>query len=389
MAKRYFLVLHWYILGTLGDLQEVLRRECFLRPPTNYSKSLPAKISNEKGQREPLEVFFTFGGSEIEYIKEENQRIYMSIVYEEKWSDPRIFDLEENKGCWGKVPLKYLRDNFWTPALVHWNARKHSSINTMMDDNLGYALVTPDNYLIYSVALTVEVNCKFQFDQFPFDHHDCPYLVTNWFDTTDYVVLKGNMVNQTKGKELWVETTQVYEVEVTLLEDSVRFDGFSTPPRNLSVTGKNYHFRRMLFPYITTFFAPMVIVVYLSMISFWIPVEIVPGRMSMLVTLFLTSVNLGISNQANAPPSNKVGAVDLWNFIIFGTHNGIIWEYAYLLFSRFKFCKANKGIANDSKYSEAMREFTLWTNRVDTISFWICFITFPFLLIVYFSLNIK
>lgn len=170
------------------------------------------------------------------------------------------------------------------------------------------------------------------------------------------------------------------------MEDSVNYDGFSTPPQKLSHTGKNYYFRRMLLPYIMAFFAPMVIGVYLSMLSFWIPMELVSGRMSMLVTLFLTSVNLGISNQANAPPSNEVTAVDFWNFLIYGMHNVIFWEYAFLLYSRFKIRRPIKDQSNGNKCVEAIREreFALWTNKVDTISFWMCFTIFPLLFIIYF-----
>lgn len=90
-------VFQWLIHGTLGDLQDILQRECFLKVPANYSKALPPEILNKRGEKQPLEVFVTFGGSEIEYIKEENQRIHMTILYEEKWNDPRIFELGEGQ----------------------------------------------------------------------------------------------------------------------------------------------------------------------------------------------------------------------------------------------------------------------------------------------------
>ena len=68
-----------------------------------------------------------------------------------------------------------------------------------------------------------------------------------------------------------------------------------------SVAGYNVHLGRWLQPYVFNVFLPTVILVLISFVSFSIPVEQVPGRMSLVITIFLMLVNISSSLQANGP----------------------------------------------------------------------------------------
>ena len=62
--------------------------------------------------------------------------------------------------------------------------------------------------------------------------------------------------------------------------------------------------------------------VIVSWVSFLVKPEVVPGRMAMLVTLFLVLINIFNSVRENAPISSKLNAIDLYLvvciFFVFG-----------------------------------------------------------------------
>ena len=71
--------------------------------------------------------------------------------------------------------------------------------------------------------------------------------------------------------------------------------------------------------------------VIVSWVSFLVKPEVVPGRMAMLVTLFLVLINIFNSVRENAPISSKLNAIDLYLvvciFFVFGSttsFNGLI-----------------------------------------------------------------
>ena len=70
---------------------------------------------------------------------------------------------------------------------------------------------------------------------------------------------------------------------------------------NFSVAGFEMILARHLSHYLITYYLPSGLFVMVSWISFLIPPEIVPGRMSLLVTLFLVLVNIFNNITTNTP----------------------------------------------------------------------------------------
>ena len=70
--------------------------------------------------------------------------------------------------------------------------------------------------------------------------------------------------------------------------------------------------------------------------SFLIPPEMVPGRMALLVTLFLvlTEIYTNIANQS--PVSNSINQLSVWMIACIFFVFGALMEYAALLFVRYR-----------------------------------------------------
>ena len=70
---------------------------------------------------------------------------------------------------------------------------------------------------------------------------------------------------------------------------------------NYSVAGFELTLRRKVSHYIITYYLPSGMFVIVSWISFLVPADIVPGRMTLLVTVFLVLVNIFNTITTNIP----------------------------------------------------------------------------------------
>ena len=64
--------------------------------------------------------------------------------------------------------------------------------------------------------------------------------------------------------------------------------------------------------YIITYYLPSGLFVLVSWISFLIPPDIVPGRMALLITLFLVLVNIFNNVNTNSPKAEGLTAIEIW-----------------------------------------------------------------------------
>ena len=104
-------------------------------------------------------------------------------------------------------------------------------------------------------------------------------------------------------------------------------DGYCRSQGNIEL--KLVRKSREILGLIGSYFGPTLAFSILSLISYSIPVENVPGRMGLLVTLYLIATNTYIS--VNAPDNRGLSYLDIW---IFGTQLPIIFgilEYGILL----------------------------------------------------------
>ena len=79
-----------------------------------------------------------------------------------------------------------------------------------------------------------------------------------------------------------------------------------------SVTGFEMVLRRKVPPYLITWYLPSAMFVLVSWISLLIPPENVPGRMALLITLFLVLVNIFNTITANIPKAEGLTAIETY-----------------------------------------------------------------------------
>ena len=104
------------------------------------------------------------------------------------------------------------------------------------------------------------------------------------------------------------ETDLIYDDDILAMEEfDVSFVNLSDktfsqhPGEVFSVTGFNVELKRSPMPFYMNVYLPTGLLTIISFIGFLIPVEVVPGRMALLVTVFLMLVNTASVERNRSP----------------------------------------------------------------------------------------
>ena len=74
--------------------------------------------------------------------------------------------------------------------------------------------------------------------------------------------------------------------------------------------------------------------VVVSWVSFLVPPEVVPGRMAMLITLFLVLINIFNTVTTNSPNAEGMNAITAWMLVCILFVFGALIAYAFLLWRK-------------------------------------------------------
>ena len=104
------------------------------------------------------------------------------------------------------------------------------------------------------------------------------------------------------------ETDLIYDEDILAMEEfDISFVNLSEktfsqhPGEVFSVTGFNIELKRSPTPFYMNVYLPTGLLTIISFIGFLIPVEVVPGRMALLVTVFLMLVNTASVERNRSP----------------------------------------------------------------------------------------
>ena len=141
-------------------------------------------------------------------------------------------------------------------------------------------------------AWKATVSCKFDFSTFPFDSQICTFLQ---FASSPQLQLKTNCRN--KAAKLHNKPARF---EVFLTGGGAYCEQKNDQSKGLEERllwmdiGFNITLERIVRPYLYEYYFPTFAIVVVSQISFMIPVSASPGRITLIVTQFLTLTNIFI-----------------------------------------------------------------------------------------------
>jgi len=307
------LLLHLVILTTfISHAKKPKRnqkneRASLLGLTNDYSTfELPFKYS-------PNLIKIGFEISDVLAINDKDYSITFGLYFSVEWLEPR---LNLSKDLWSEsnrvselelVPVNLeLIKNLWLPNIFIYNLKSFKTIDVL--SKLAGLWIDSKKRIYYSQATHITFICPMVFDSFPLDTQRCKFQVGSYsYDMTRMV-----FDVSTLG---YIQNTQSiildYDIEIMNLKNKDQlFEAGALG--NFSLAGFEMKLSRHVMSYIITYYLPSGLFVLVSWISFLIPPDIVPGRMALLITLFLVLVNIFNNVNTNSPKAEGLTAIELW-----------------------------------------------------------------------------
>ena len=283
----------------------------------NYSKF---ELPNPTGIN-PISVEILI--EEVLRINDKDYSITFSCYYNINWPDKRIFlkdefGVEQMKGMPANtnktmnpniiVPMNLeMTKDLWLPNVMIYNLKTYKVMDVL--SKLAGLWIRADYVVSYSEATHITFICPMHFDKFPLDTQTCKFLVGSYsYDDSQMTFVTANAkYNNKESNSIALD----YEIEINRLsaKDSLLiFEGLG----NFSLAGFELVLRRYVSTYIITYYLPSGLFVIVSWISFLIPMDVIPGRMALLVTLFLVLVNIFNNVTTNTPKAEGLTAIEAW-----------------------------------------------------------------------------
>jgi len=253
----------------------------------------------------PLLVFFKLPVSEISEIDDHKSILTIRLNYKLRWKESRMAVNET--ADWGNGEINISPDNidlFWTPDVIIHDLVSFNKPEIL--NQVGALEIFKDGRVYYKVRSDITVVCKaMEFGQFPLDKHKCYFILTSFGYDSDHLRLDGSFYYEKENQR-----TLPFNVDIQPLPAEKRMVLGSSS--NYSAYGFQILLSRSLGPYILSVYLPSAMFVMMSWVSFFVPPDIVPARIVLLVTLCLVLINMFNSTTTRIPVSNAVTAMEVW-----------------------------------------------------------------------------
>ncbi|MEQ2227791.1 Gamma-aminobutyric acid receptor subunit alpha-6 [Ilyodon furcidens] len=226
----------------------------------------------------------------------------MDMFFRQMWVDERLkFD----------GPIEILRlnnrmvDKIWTPDTFFRNSKKSLSHNMTTPNKL--FRIMQNGTVFYTMRLTIIADCPMRLMDFPMDGHACPLRFGSYAYTNNEIIFTWR-----KGLAGSVECPKesMSLVQYDLVGQILSSEIMKTNTGHYSVQVVHFLLQRKLGYYLIQTYIPLIMIVVLSQVSFWINKESVPARTVAGITTVLTMTTLSISARQSLPKVAYATAMD-------------------------------------------------------------------------------
>ena len=237
-------------------------------------------------------VYSTVAEPKIRDINLSEGTISVDFQLTMRWLDPNIktrFDTEDEET--GFIVLsKASISKIWTPDLYIHDSRSFKMHDEWMSLQRSSAVTTHmpgismANHAIIEVEYQIKstVYCHFYTAAYPMDLQTCNLT----FRSGSFEAIFALYDLDKSSRDPIASKSSSFEFQIHLLNNMKR--------DVKSKIGMKIVIQRILSPFLLKYYVPCIGIVLLSAMSFAIPVSAIPGRVGLLVTLFLTLTNLFI-----------------------------------------------------------------------------------------------
>ena len=309
--------------------------------PVGYSKEDdPFRYTYLTNASLPWSYDFKFIIKEVSNVNDKAQSISVSMYFGVSWFEPRL-KINESAEDWTEVKvgpidevnvspetLKYL----WYPELEIYGLEKFT-LHRVLKEMSGVRIIK-NQTIHYELRVVITISCQMTFDSYPLDSHSCPFQIGSYYGTMKTVTCSSYYEfdeNRQRSLQHFIDILPLGEEHKVV----------SLPSGKYAACGFSVKLDRMRMQNIIQVYLPSTMFVMVSWVSFLIKPEVVPGRMALLITLFLVLTNIFNGVKASAPVSKRLNAIDLYLVVCIFLVFAALVEYAVILFMHKKMRQPN------------------------------------------------
>uniref|UniRef100_A0A665W554 Gamma-aminobutyric acid (GABA) A receptor, alpha 6a n=1 Tax=Echeneis naucrates TaxID=173247 RepID=A0A665W554_ECHNA len=233
----------------------------------------------------------------------------MDMFFRQMWVDERL----KFEGPTEILRLNNLMvDKIWTPDTFFRNSKKSISHNMTTPNKL--FRIMKNGTVLYTMRLTISAECPMRLMDFPMDGHACPLRFGSYAYTSSEIKFtwkKGPIASVECPKE------SMSLLQYDLVGQTLSSEIFKSNTGHYSVQVVHFHLQRKIGYYLIQTYIPLIMVVVLSQVSFWINKESVPARTVAGITTVLTMTTLSISARQSLPKVAYATAMDWFIAVCF------------------------------------------------------------------------
>lgn len=259
-------------------------------PADYHKKEEPWKFRRFSNSDLPFNYEFFFYILEVEQINDMDQTITISYYFRIKWMEPRLF-IDKDHSDWNKTDrisgaLSYqtsILKIFWVPDL-EINRLKKFGLQNVLEEMSGVEIFK-SQHIKYNAKVDTTFSCKMNFDRYPFDYHSCPFTILSYL-FTEKIINCSSAFAYTHENQRNLQ----HHVDITDLAPENRYVGVQG--NRFAMCGFTINLQSNRIQIFCQVYLPCILFVVVSWASFIIYPEVVPGRMGLLVTIFLVLINI-------------------------------------------------------------------------------------------------
>jgi len=292
--------------------------------PDDYNSDLPP------AQGAPVPVDMRLRVLQVAKVDDIQQTMTVEMAIGLSWIEPRllfnnIFDWDVRRSV--KTNEKLI-EHLWAPNLHFLSTEEINKISTLK--NSGTVTIFRNGTVRYDSHIRLTVGtCFMSFKNYPLDDQLCRVLSVSHSNSIHEVVLRGSISYNTE-----FQRPLQYNLELRHLPDNYTF--MVMEDAMYSVQGFEVKMERKLLPSLTKFYIPTQLLVALSWLAFFVPPEVISGRMVLLITILLMLTNIGISVESDSPPYAAFTAAHIWLLACQTQIIANIVQFAFVLFTMAK-----------------------------------------------------
>ena len=199
------------------------------------------------------------------------------------------------------------------------------------------------------------LTCLMDLRLFPFDKQECKAIFA-------YAEFVNNAIDPLMWKEGYAEYANLTLTEYTIEDITVIKRNWSVS-LDWPVLELTFHLQRDISPYITQYFLPTLILTALSWASFWIPPNIYPARIALVLTNFLALCVIQRGMKHELPMTSYMTALEI--YVVGNMAFIVIIMIQYILVLLYEDSKKRKNQEKKTKPNNAMQESEIGLNNME------------------------